>query len=51
MAWMWSSILPRRLVHLALPERGELEGYSGGDRYIDLDVLNKDKSLQDLLVK
>lgn len=31
--------------------RGELAGYSGGDRYIDLDVLNKDKDLQDLLVK
>ena len=31
--------------------KGELKGYSGGDRYIDLDVLNKDKNLQDLLVK
>ena len=31
--------------------RGELEGYSGGDRYIDLDVLNKEKNLQDLLIK
>ena len=31
--------------------RGELEGYSGGDRYIDLDVLNKNKDLQDLLIK
>lgn len=30
--------------------RGELEGYIGGDRYIDLDVLNKGKNLQDLLV-
>ena len=31
--------------------RGELEGYSGGEKYIDLNVLNKDKSLDDLTVK
>ena len=31
--------------------RGELEGYSGGEKYIDLNVLNKDKSLNDLVVQ
>ena len=31
--------------------RGELEGYSGGETYIDLNVLNKDKALEDLIVK
>ena len=31
--------------------RGELQGYTGGERYIDLNVLNKDKSLEDLIVK
>ena len=30
---------------------GELEGYSGGEQYIDLNVLNKDKSLEELVVK
>ena len=31
--------------------RGELKGYSGGEKYIDLNVLNKDKRLEDLIVK
>lgn len=31
--------------------RGELEGYTGGEKYIDLNVLNKDKSLDELIVK
>ena len=31
--------------------RGELEGYYGGERYIDLNVLNKDKKLEDIIVK
>lgn len=31
--------------------RGILEGYSGGEKYIDLNVLNKDKSLNDLVVQ
>ena len=31
--------------------RGELEGYSGGEKYIDFNVLNKDKQLEDLIVK
>lgn len=31
--------------------RGELEGYSGGEQYIDLNVLNKDKNLEDLLIR
>ena len=31
--------------------RGGLEGYSGGEKYIDLNVLNKDKSLDELIVK
>ena len=31
--------------------RGELEGYSGGEQYIDLNVFNKDHSLEDLIVK
>lgn len=31
--------------------RGVLEGYSGGEKYIDLNVLNKDKSLDELIVK
>ena len=30
--------------------RGELEGYSGGEQYIDLNVLNKDKNLEDLII-
>lgn len=29
--------------------RGLLEGYNGDERYIDLDVLNKDKTVNDLL--
>ena len=32
-------------------DRGKLNGYSGGEKYIDLDVLNPDKSLNDLLVQ
>jgi lysozyme len=31
--------------------RGELEGYTGGEKYIDLNVLNKDKKIEDLIVK
>lgn len=31
-------------------DRGELEGYSGGEKYIDLDVLNPGKSLDELMV-
>ena len=31
--------------------RGVLEGYSGGEKYIDLNVLNKDKDINDLIVK
>ena len=31
--------------------RGELEGYTGGEKYIDLNVLNENKSLEDLLVR
>ena len=31
--------------------RGELEGYTGGEKYIDLNVLNKEKKLQDLIVE
>jgi len=31
--------------------RGELEGYSGGEKYIDLNILNKDKELEDLIIK
>lgn len=30
--------------------RGELDGYSGGERYIDLNVLNKDKELEELII-
>lgn len=30
--------------------KGELEGYSGGEKYIDLNVLNKDKNFEDLSV-
>ena len=32
-------------------DRGELEGYNGEEKYIDLDVLNSNKSLEDLTVK
>ena len=32
-------------------DRGLLEGYSGGEKYIDLDVVNSSKSLDDLIVK
>ena len=31
--------------------RGILEGYSGGEKYIDLNVLNQEKDLNDLIVK
>ena len=31
--------------------RGELEGYSGGERYMDLNVLNRGTDLEDLTVK
>lgn len=32
-------------------DRGQLEGYSGGEKYIDLDVINSAKNLDDLRVK
>ena len=32
-------------------DRGRLDGYSGGEKYIDLDVLNPNKTLDDLRVK
>lgn len=31
--------------------RGTLEGYSGGEKYIDLNVLNPEKDINDLVVK
>lgn len=31
--------------------RGELKGYTGGERYIDLNVLNRNKKLEDLIVR
>lgn len=31
--------------------RGKLEGYSGGEQYIDLNVLNKEKDLNNLIIK
>ncbi len=31
--------------------RGELQGYTGGEKYIDMNVLNKEKRLDDLIVK
>ena len=31
--------------------RGELKGYKGGEKYIDLNILNKDKNIEDLIVK
>lgn len=31
-------------------DRGELEGYEGGEKYIDFDVLNPGKNLDDLIV-
>lgn len=31
--------------------QGKLEGYTGGEKYIDLNVLNKEKDLNDLIVK
>ena len=31
--------------------KGELDGYTGGEKYIDLNILNKDKNLEDLIVK
>lgn len=30
---------------------GELQGYQGGEKYIDLNVLNKSKTLEELIVK
>ena len=30
--------------------RGKLDGYTGGEKYIDLNVLNKDKKIEDLIV-
>lgn len=32
-------------------DRGELEGYSGGEKYIDLNVINRKRSLNELVVK
>ena len=32
-------------------DRGELQGYSGGEKYIDLDVLNPHKTLDDIRIK
>ena len=31
--------------------RGVLDGYSGGEKYIDLDVLNSEKDLDELVIK
>ncbi|MBR2590474.1 MAG: glycoside hydrolase family 25 [Clostridia bacterium] len=31
--------------------RGKLEGYSGGEEFIDLNILNKEKDLNDLIVR
>ncbi len=31
--------------------RGELEGYSGGEKYIDLNILNPDKNIEDLIIR
>ena len=31
--------------------RGQLEGYTGGETYIDLNVLNENKKLEDLVVR
>ncbi len=31
--------------------RGQLEGYTGGETYIDLNILNKNKKLEDLIVR
>ena len=28
-----------------------LDGYSGGEKFIDLNVLNKDKTLEDLIIR
>lgn len=30
--------------------RGELKGYTGGEKYIDLNILNQDTALEDLIV-
>ncbi len=32
-------------------DKGILEGYSGGEKYIDLNVLNREKTLEELIVK
>lgn len=31
--------------------RGELEGYTGGEKYIDLNILNRDKCIEDLIIE
>ena len=31
--------------------KGELEGYTGGEKYIDLNIINKDKKIEELIVK
>ena len=31
--------------------RGELEGYSGGEKYIDLNILNPNKNIEDLIIR
>lgn len=31
--------------------KGELEGYTGGEKFIDLNILNKEKNLEDLIIK
>jgi len=30
--------------------RGELKGYTGGEKYIDLNILNRNRKLEDLIV-
>jgi len=31
------------------PSEG-INGYTGGEKYIDLNILNKDKSIEDLII-
>ena len=31
--------------------RGELEGYTGGEKYIDLNILNKEKKIEELMMR
>ena len=55
--WIRSVFFPAWLTSLGgdwtlwqYSDRGELNGYSGGEKYIDLNILNTGKSLSDITI-